>query len=56
AEFAEVVLEKAGVIITPGNGYGPCGEGYFRATLTVEEGRMKEAMERLKKALGKVSF
>ncbi len=56
AGFAEKVLEEAGVIITPGNGYGECGEGYFRATLTVEESRMREAIERLKKTLGKVSF
>lgn len=56
ASFAEYVLDKAAVIITPGNGYGACGEGYFRATLTLEEDRMREAIERLKKALGKVSF
>ena len=56
ASFAEKVLEDAGVIITPGNGYGPAGEGYFRATLTLEEERMKEAVVRLKKALGKVEF
>ncbi len=56
ASFAEYVLEKAGVIITPGSGYGEYGEGYFRATLTVEEARMKEAMVRLKKTLGTVEF
>lgn len=56
AGFAEKVLEDAGVIITPGNGYGACGEGYFRATLTVEEDRMQEAINRMKKALGKVTF
>lgn len=56
ASFAELVLDKAGVIITPGNGYGNCGEGYFRATLTVQEDRMREAIRRLKDALGKVSF
>lgn len=56
ASFAELVLDKAGVIITPGNGYGNCGEGYFRATLTVQEDRMREAIKRLKDALGKVSF
>lgn len=56
ASFAEKVLEEAGVIITPGNGYGAAGEGYFRATLTLEEERMKEAVARLQKALGKVEF
>ena len=56
AGFAEKVLEEAGVIITPGNGYGTCGEGYFRATLTCEKERMREAIDRMKKVLGKVTF
>ena len=56
ASFAETVLEKAGVIITPGNGYGEYGEGYFRATLTLEKERMQEAIDRMKKVLGKVEF
>jgi len=54
--FAEKVLTEAGVVITPGAGYGPTGDGYFRATLTQEEGRMQEAIDRMKKALGKVEF
>ena len=54
--FASYVFEKAQVVITPGNGYGEQGEGYFRATLTVEENRMKEAMARLKANLGHVEF
>ena len=56
ASFAEYILEKAGVIITPGNGYGEYGEGYFRATLTQEAGRMQEAIDRMKQILGKVTF
>lgn len=56
ASFAEFILEKAGVIITPGNGYGAGGEGYFRATLTVNEDRMKEAIARMKKVLKEVTF
>ena len=56
ASFAEYILEKAGVIITPGNGYGEYGEGYFRATLTQEAGRMQEAIDRMKQVLGKVTF
>jgi LL-diaminopimelate aminotransferase len=56
ASFAEFILDKAGVIITPGNGYGACGEGYFRSTLTVEEDRMKEAIARMKKVLTGISF
>jgi LL-diaminopimelate aminotransferase len=56
ASFAELVLEKAGVIITPGNGYGQYGEGYFRIALTVDKARIDEAFDRLEKALGKVEL
>ncbi|WP_035269333.1 LL-diaminopimelate aminotransferase [Desulfitibacter alkalitolerans] len=49
AQFCELIFEKANVIITPGNGYGEYGEGYFRISLTVAENRLKEALERMKK-------
>lgn len=54
--FAEYVFEKTGVVITPGNGYGEYGEGFFRIALTVEKERMKEAMERIKQHVGRVEF
>jgi len=38
-----------GVVITPGVGFGNCGEGYFRAALTVSEERLEEAIERMRK-------
>lgn len=56
AAFAEMILEKAGVIITPGNGYGKYGEGYFRIALTVEKEKMQEAFNRMYSAIGKVEF
>lgn len=56
ASFAELILEKAGVIITPGNGYGEYGEGYFRIALTVSKERMQEAFDRMYNTLGKVEF
>lgn len=49
--FATLVLNEAGVVIPPGSGYGPSGEGYVRISLTVPDDRLKEAMERIKKAL-----
>jgi LL-diaminopimelate aminotransferase len=49
--FAEYVLEKSAVVLTPGNGYGKYGEGYFRISLTIETERLREAMERLKGVL-----
>ncbi len=56
ASFAEYILEKAAVIVTPGNGYGEYGEGYFRIALTVSKERMEEAFDRMFKALGKVEL
>ncbi|MDR1871674.1 MAG: LL-diaminopimelate aminotransferase [Deltaproteobacteria bacterium] len=49
ADFASRVLNEAGVVITPGNGFGPSGEGYARIALVQEVPRIKEAAERLAK-------
>ncbi len=51
AEVSTMFLEKAGVVVTPGNGFGDAGEGYFRISLTVPEARLNEAGERIVKAL-----
>ncbi|MBU4511519.1 LL-diaminopimelate aminotransferase [bacterium] len=48
-EFSNLLLEKTGIIVTPGIGYGEYGEGYVRIALTVDENRLGEAIERLKK-------
>ncbi|HHY40536.1 MAG TPA: LL-diaminopimelate aminotransferase [Syntrophaceticus sp.] len=56
AEFAELVLEKTAVVITPGTGYGKYGEGYVRICLTLEEERLQEAIARMKKAFGTFKF
>ncbi|NLL20891.1 MAG: LL-diaminopimelate aminotransferase [Firmicutes bacterium] len=50
-EFVTYILEKTGVVVTPGRGFGKNGEGYFRIALTVGEERLKEAMERIKGAI-----
>ncbi len=47
AAFVTKVLQETGVVVTPGNGFGAAGEGYFRITLTVDEERLKEAMARI---------
>ncbi len=49
AEFATAVLEKAGVVCTPGVGFGKYGEGYVRFSLTVPEKRLKEAASRIRR-------
>jgi len=48
AEYCEHVLERAGVVISPGGAYGPNGEGFFRISLTTPEDRLLEALERLR--------
>jgi LL-diaminopimelate aminotransferase len=48
-DFATRVLDEAGVNVTPGNGFGEHGEGYFRVSLTVPDARLDEALERLRK-------
>lgn len=48
-EFARRLLEEAGVVVTPGIGFGQYGEGYFRAALTVGEARLAEALDRIRK-------
>lgn len=47
--FTAMLLEKAGVVVAPGNGYGQYGEGYIRISLTISDNRLKEAFERIKK-------
>ncbi|HTA14597.1 MAG TPA: LL-diaminopimelate aminotransferase [Solirubrobacteraceae bacterium] len=45
--YCEHVLERAGVVISPGSAYGPSGEGWFRISLTTPDDRLAEAVERL---------
>ena len=48
AQFATLLMEKSGIVGTPGNGFGDAGEGYIRFALTVGEDRIREAEDRLK--------
>jgi LL-diaminopimelate aminotransferase len=50
--FAELVLEEAAVVISPGSMYGPSGEGFFRISLTTPDERISEAVERMREHLG----
>ena len=47
--FAKLLLEEAGIVATPGVGFGEAGEGYIRFALTKPVERIKEAVERMKK-------
>jgi LL-diaminopimelate aminotransferase len=46
--FASLLLTMAGVVVTPGNGFGAAGEGYIRIALTVDKQRIAEAVERIR--------
>jgi len=48
-EFCTRVLEEAGVAITPGNGFGAEGEGYFRIAYCLNKDRISEALDRIAK-------
>ena len=49
-EFATLMLDKAGIVVPPGNGYGRWGEGYFRIALTKDIATLKKALSRMKEA------
>jgi LL-diaminopimelate aminotransferase len=42
------LLDEAGVVTTPGNGFGAAGEGYIRLTLCVNKDRLKECVDRIR--------
>ena len=46
-KWASRLLQEAGVVVTPGVGFGPAGEGFYRIALTVDKVRIAEALDRL---------
>ncbi len=46
--FCADLLERQGLVVTPGVGYGPSGEDFFRISMTAPDSRIEEAMVRLK--------
>ena len=48
ADFAEMLIEQKGVVLTPGSGFGDEGEGYFRISTTTSEERIREGIARLR--------
>lgn len=49
-QFVTEMLEKASIVVPPGNGYGRCGEGYFRVALTKDVDTIKKCIQRMKDA------
>ncbi len=48
-EFTSKMINEAGIVVTPGTGFGPNGEGYVRFAITRPVSRINEAIERMKK-------
>jgi LL-diaminopimelate aminotransferase len=46
-DVTRTLIEKCAVVTTPGNGFGECGEGYFRIALTTSAERITEACDRI---------
>lgn len=53
-DFAEWLLENAGVVVIPGTAFGRQGEGWIRISYATEKEKLIEAMERMKEALSKL--
>jgi LL-diaminopimelate aminotransferase len=51
-QFATTLLDEAGVVVTPGIGYGPTGEGYVRLSLTIPDDRLEEGVRRIESLAG----
>jgi len=49
ADFTTKLLEEAGVVTTPGNGFGEAGEGYVRFTVCIGKEKLKEVAERIRR-------
>ena len=50
-EFFDLLLEKAGVVTTPGAGFGKCGEGHIRISAFNSRKNVEEALERISRVL-----
>ncbi|MDZ8184834.1 MAG: pyridoxal phosphate-dependent aminotransferase [Nostoc sp. ChiSLP02] len=50
AEFVSLLLDKCGIVVAPGSGYGKYGEGFFRIALTISDERLREGIQRMKDA------
>lgn len=49
--FFDLLLHEAGVVVTPGSGFGKCGAGYIRISAFNSREKVVHAMERIRKAL-----
>ena len=52
-EMFDLLLNKAQIVGTPGEGFGKCGEGYFRLSMFGDPDDTREAAKRMKELLKK---
>ena len=52
-EFFDLLMQKAGVVCTPGSGFGKCGEGYVRLSSFNSRENVETALQRISATLGK---
>ena len=48
--WSQHLIDRAGVVVTPGNAFGPGGEGYFRVSLVAAPNVIREAIARLRRS------
>ncbi|MDQ3646638.1 MAG: LL-diaminopimelate aminotransferase [Actinomycetota bacterium] len=49
--FTTFLLDEAAIVVAPGTGYGPSGQGFVRFSLTLADDRLEEGVERLRKVV-----
>lgn len=47
--YTSFLLDESDIVVAPGNGYGPTGEGFIRFSLTLADDRLEEGVERLRR-------
>jgi alanine-synthesizing transaminase len=52
-DFAMKLLKEGDVVVSPGGGFGPAGEGYLRMALVENENRLRQAVRQIARCLGK---
>jgi alanine-synthesizing transaminase len=52
-DFAMKLLQDGDVVVSPGSGFGPAGEGYLRLALVENENRLRQAIRQIGRCLGK---
>ena len=51
--FAMKLLQEGNVVVSPGTGFGPAGEGYLRMALVENEKRLRQAVRQIGRCLEK---